>query len=70
MVLLTPLFTTDEKLNLYNTYWAVIFPLAALQVPFAVLLTRNYINSLPDELFEAVRVDGATGRRSLAHDLR
>jgi hypothetical protein len=31
-------------------YWAVIRPLAALQVPFAALLTRNFINSLPDEL--------------------
>lgn len=59
VVLLTPLFTTDQVLNLYNTYWAVVFPLAALQVPFAVLLTRNFISGLPDELFEAARVDGA-----------
>lgn len=58
VVLLAPLFTTDQKLNLYNTYWSVLLPLAALQVPFAVLLTRNFINGLPDELFEAVRVDG------------
>ncbi|MDA8291888.1 MAG: carbohydrate ABC transporter permease [Actinomycetota bacterium] len=59
VVLLAPLFTTDQKLNLYNTYWSVLLPLAALQVPFAVLLTRNFINGLPDELFEAFRVDGA-----------
>jgi multiple sugar transport system permease protein/raffinose/stachyose/melibiose transport system permease protein len=59
VVLLAPLFATDTKLGLYDTYWAVILPLAALQVPFAVLLTRNFINSLPDELFEAARVDGA-----------
>jgi len=59
VVLLTPLFATDTRLGLYDTYWAVILPLAALQVPFAVLLTRNFINGLPDELFEAARVDGA-----------
>ncbi|HTW97593.1 MAG TPA: carbohydrate ABC transporter permease, partial [Acidimicrobiales bacterium] len=59
IVLLAPLFTTDQKLGLYNTYWAVVLPLAALQVPFAVLLTRNFISGLPDELFEAIRVDGA-----------
>jgi raffinose/stachyose/melibiose transport system permease protein len=58
VVLLAPLFTTDQKLGLYNTYWAVVLPLAALQIPFAVLLTRNFINGLPDELFEALRVDG------------
>jgi len=59
VVLLTPLFATAFKLGFYDTYWAVILPLAALQVPFAVLLTRTFINGLPDELFEAARVDGA-----------
>jgi multiple sugar transport system permease protein/raffinose/stachyose/melibiose transport system permease protein len=59
VVLLTPLFITGIKLGFYNTYWAVILPLAALQVPFAVLLTRNYLNGVPDQLFEAMRVDGA-----------
>jgi raffinose/stachyose/melibiose transport system permease protein len=60
VVLLTPLFVQGIKLGFYNTYWAVILPLAALQVPFAVLLTRNYINGVPDQLFEAMRVDGAS----------
>jgi multiple sugar transport system permease protein/raffinose/stachyose/melibiose transport system permease protein len=60
VVLLTPLFIQGIKLGFYNTYWAVVLPLAALQVPFAVLLTRNYLNGVPDELFEAMRVDGAT----------
>jgi len=67
VVLLAPLFTTDQKLNLYNTYWAVILPLAALQIPFAVLLTRNFISGLPNELFEAVRVDGAGPVRTFRH---
>ncbi|MFF5289084.1 carbohydrate ABC transporter permease [Paractinoplanes globisporus] len=67
VVLLAPLFATDTRLGLYDTYWAVILPLAALQVPFAVLLTRNFINSLPDELFEAARVDGANSYRGFVH---
>ncbi len=67
VVLLTPLFATDTKLGLYDTYWAVILPLAALQVPFAVLLTRNFINGLPDELFEAARVDGANSWRGFRY---
>lgn len=67
VVLLAPLFTTDQKLGLYNTYWAVILPLAALQVPFAVLLTRNFIAGLPEELFEAIRVDGAGAVRTFRH---
>jgi raffinose/stachyose/melibiose transport system permease protein len=67
VVLLAPLFTTNQKLGLYNTYWAVILPLAALQIPFAVLLTRNFIKGLPDELFEAIRVDGAGPIRTFRH---
>lgn len=64
VVLLAPLFATAVAVGLYDTYFAVILPLAALQVPFAVLLTRNFINGIPDELFEAARVDGATTFRS------
>lgn len=67
VVLLAPLFTTNQSLGLYNTYWAVILPLAALQVPFAVLLTRNFINGIPDDLFEAARVDGANAARVFIH---
>jgi raffinose/stachyose/melibiose transport system permease protein len=63
VVLLAPLFATAQALGIYDTYWSVILPLAALQVPFAVLLTRNFINGIPDELFEAARVDGATTLR-------
>jgi multiple sugar transport system permease protein/raffinose/stachyose/melibiose transport system permease protein len=67
VVLLTPLFATTIKLNLYNTYWAVIIPLSALQVPFTTLLARNFVNSIPDELLEAARVDGVTVVRGFWH---
>lgn len=63
VVLLAPLFSTDTSLGLYDTYWAVILPLAALQIPFAVLLARNFIEGIPNELFEAARVDGANSMR-------
>lgn len=64
VVLLTPLFVTASSIGLYNTYWSVILPLAALQVPFAVLLARNFVDGIPDELFEASRVDGANVTQS------
>jgi multiple sugar transport system permease protein/raffinose/stachyose/melibiose transport system permease protein len=60
VVLLTPLFVTASSLGLYNTYIAVILPIAALNVPFGVLLARNFVDGIPNELFEAARVDGAT----------
>ena len=67
VVLLTPLYTTAQTLGFFDTYLAVILPLAALQVPFAVLLTRTFIQGIPDELFEAARVDGGNAIRGFIH---
>lgn len=64
VVLITPLFTTTLQLGFYNTYWAVVLPLAALQVPFAVLLARTFVAGIPDELLEAARMDGASTART------
>ena len=64
VVLLTPMFTTAAALNLYNTYIAVLIPLAALQLPFTVLLTRNFVNGIPDQLIEAAQLDGASISRT------
>ena len=58
-VLLTPLFVTASTFDMYNELIAVILPLAALQVPFTVLLARNFFAGIPTELLEAGRVDGA-----------
>ncbi|MFD1715456.1 carbohydrate ABC transporter permease [Amnibacterium flavum] len=67
VVLLAPLFATAISLGVYDTYWSVILPLAALQVPFAVLLARNFIDGIPNELFEAARVDGANSFRGFIY---
>lgn len=67
VVLVTPLFVTATSTNLYNTYWAVVLPLAALQIPFTVLLTRTFMNGIPDALIEAARIDGANTWRAFWH---
>jgi multiple sugar transport system permease protein/raffinose/stachyose/melibiose transport system permease protein len=67
VVLLTPLFVTATTLGIYNTYWAVVLPLAALHIPFSVLLARNFMDGIPDELFEAARVDGAGSLRGFIY---
>lgn len=60
VILLTPLFVTFQKMRLFNTFLSVIFPLAALQMPFTILLTRNFMAGIPNELMEAARIDGAS----------
>tara|TARA_R110002020_G_scaffold57274_7_gene157826 strand:+ start:2788 stop:3576 length:789 start_codon:yes stop_codon:yes gene_type:complete len=59
VVLIAPLYSTAVTLGMLGTYWSVILPIAALQIPFTVLLTRGYIDGIPDTLFEAARLDGA-----------
>lgn len=54
-----PLFLLMSKIGLVNTYTAVILP--SLVNPFGVYLMRIYAEqSVPDELLEAARIDGAS----------
>jgi multiple sugar transport system permease protein len=58
-----PLFLMMAKLNLTNTYLSVLLP--SFVSPFGVYLSRIYAAaSIPDELLEAARVDGAGERRT------
>ncbi|KQQ22047.1 sugar ABC transporter permease [Rathayibacter sp. Leaf299] len=59
VVLIAPLYATAVQLDLLGTFWSVILPIAALQIPFTVLITRGYVDGIPDTLFEAARLDGA-----------
>ena len=45
-------------LHLYNTRWALILP--SLTSAFNIFLTRNFIMSLPEELIESAKIDGAS----------
>lgn len=60
VILLSPLFVTFQKLHMFNTFWAVILPTAALQLPFTILLARNFNSGIPSQLMEAARIDGAS----------
>ena len=57
-VIIAPLFVLMSRMNLVDTYWAVILPAAA--GPLGVFLMRQFMMSIPDELLEAARVDGAS----------
>lgn len=60
IALIVPLFLIVQKLGLFNNYLAVIVPLAATVIPFTLLLTRNYLAAIPDEVLEAARIDGCS----------
>jgi multiple sugar transport system permease protein len=53
-----PLYMVISKLNLANTYWAVLLP--SLLSPIGVFLARVFTSdALPSDLLDAARIDGA-----------
>jgi alpha-1,4-digalacturonate transport system permease protein len=56
-VILVPIFLIDLKLGLLNNFWGVILPRAA--EAFGIFMVRQYMLTIPDDLLEAARLDGA-----------
>lgn len=56
-LLVLPLYVLMTKLNLIDTYAGLVLPFAA--GAFGVFLMRQFMQSIPDELLEAARIDGA-----------
>ncbi len=56
-VTLIPAFQIINKLGLFNTYWALIIP--GLSSAFGIFMMRQFIGSLPNELIEVAKIDGA-----------
>jgi multiple sugar transport system permease protein len=54
---MVPSFIIMSWLGWINTYWALIIPGAANA--FDIFLFRQYIQSIPDDLIDAARMDGA-----------
>jgi multiple sugar transport system permease protein len=59
IALLIPFFGLMVTLGLYNTYWGLILTYVVFTLPYAIVMMTGYFNTLPRELDEAVRVDGA-----------
>jgi ABC-type glycerol-3-phosphate transport system permease component len=58
-IILLPLFVIFRDLGLLNTYPSLILPYASLGMAFSVYLLRGFFKTVPAELAEAARIDGA-----------
>lgn len=56
-----PNFLLLKKLNLLNTFWALILP--GMASGYAIFLLKGFFDSLPKELYEAGIIDGASELR-------
>jgi raffinose/stachyose/melibiose transport system permease protein len=55
-----PIYLIIIKLRLYDTLLAIILPSIAFAIPLSVLVLSNFIRDVPRELFESMRMDGAS----------
>ena len=55
-VLMIPLYIVFQKLHWIDTHWGLIVP--GMANAFGIFFMRQFIQSLPDELLEAARIDG------------
>jgi ABC-type glycerol-3-phosphate transport system permease component len=59
VVMIVPLFVLYSQLSLISTYQGAIVIYAGLITPFSVYLLTSFFRTLPNELFDAARIDGA-----------
>ncbi|TMR97473.1 carbohydrate ABC transporter permease [Nonomuraea basaltis] len=62
-----PIYLIIIKLGLYDTLLALILPSIAFAIPLSVLVLSNFIRDVPKELFESMRLDGASEIGTLWH---
>ncbi|MDQ6773982.1 MAG: carbohydrate ABC transporter permease [Candidatus Dormibacteraeota bacterium] len=65
--ILVPVYALFTRLNLVDSLSGTALFLSASSLPFAIWLTKNFMDAVPIELEEAASVDGANMLRSMRH---
>ncbi|UJF34821.1 carbohydrate ABC transporter permease [Paenibacillus hexagrammi] len=60
---LIPLYILFKDMNLLNTYFSIIAP--SLAAPFGLIIMKQFFDGLPEQLFEAAKLDGCGLFRTL-----
>mgnify|MGYP001030257688 CR=1 FL=1 len=59
-VALLPTFLAFNRIGLRDTYWALILPQVAFNLPMAIYIYTGFMRNIPDTLIEAATIDGAS----------
>jgi multiple sugar transport system permease protein len=65
-VTVVPLYLMMAELGLRNTFWALVLPFL-FGSPYAIFLLREYFRSIPKDLLNAARIDGANTLDVIVH---
>ena len=65
-VTVVPLYLMMAEMGLRNTFWALVLPFL-FGSPYAIFLLREYFRSIPDDLLNAAKLDGANTLDVIVH---
>ncbi|HEY7050621.1 MAG TPA: carbohydrate ABC transporter permease [Mycobacterium sp.] len=65
-VTIVPLYLVMAQAGLRNTFWALVLPFV-FGSPYAIFLLRQYFRTIPADLINAARLDGANTLDVLVH---
>jgi alpha-1,4-digalacturonate transport system permease protein len=60
-VIMNPTFSVIQKLGLYDSLWGLIIP--SINTATGIFMFRQFFLTVPDDLLEAARIDGANEGR-------
>lgn len=55
---MVPTYLVVKQMNLLNTFWAMVVP--GMVNVYNFIIMKSFFEGLPDDLFEAARIDGAS----------
>ena len=64
---MVPMFKLITSLGLYNSYLALILPGIAGGQAFNIYVLRNFIEDIPQDLFDAIEIDGGSILQQIWH---
>ena len=64
-LLFIPMFDVIKRLNIGDTYWALILTYPTFLIPFCTALLMGYFRSIPRELEESALIDGSGRLRAM-----
>ena len=64
-IVMLPLFLFMAKWGLVDSLWSVILP--SMAAPFGIYMIRQYMDSIPVQMCEAARIDGASEYQLLSN---
>ncbi len=66
VAVLIPLFTWYQQLNLINTPYGLMMAYVGFHTPIVVWMVHSFFSDLPEEIFEAAKLDGCSKIQQLS----